>query len=132
MIRPPLQFLKFGMVGTLGFIVDTAVLYFCIYMLSMGPYAGRVISFLIAVTVTWVCNRTYTFKDRKKTDRLHIEWSKFFVACLGGFFFNYGSYALLITHSSIVALYPIIGVAVGSLTGMFFNYFTAKHFVFRD
>lgn len=125
------QFLKFGMVGTLGFVIDTTVLYSCMLFLSMGPYSGRVVSFLVAVTATWFCNRHFTFKDTKGIDALHVQWSKFFIVCLGGFVFNYGSYAYLIAHNDYVAAFPVIGVAVGSLVGMFFNFFSAKHVVFR-
>lgn len=128
---PITQFFKFGVVGTLGFIVDAGVLYGCMLLLGMGPYAGRVVSFLAGVTITWFCNRHFTFKSSQRADSLHLQWSKFFVVCLGGFVFNYGAYALLVTHSPLVAIYPVIGVAVGSLTGMFFNFFAAKHMVFK-
>lgn len=128
---PLIQFIKFGMVGTLGFLVDAGILYGCMFLFGMGPYSGRVVSFLTGVTVTWLCNRNFTFHDKKNNDALHVQWSKFFVVCLGGFVFNYGSYALLIANSPLVEAHPILGVAVGSLIGMFFNFFAAKHLVFR-
>ena len=123
------QFIKFGIVGTLGFVVDAGVLALCMKFLDMDPYSGRVVSFLIAVTVTWFCNRHFTFKDSPKTSA-SIQFTKFAITCLGGFIFNYGTYALLITTAPLIATYPTLGVAAGSLVGMFFNFFAAKKIVF--
>jgi len=37
------QFLKFGVVGVIGFIVDVGVLTFCMHVFGMGPYGGRLV-----------------------------------------------------------------------------------------
>lgn len=124
------QFIKFGIVGTLGFIIDAGILTFCMKILSMGPYSGRVVSFCIGVTATWFCNRHFTFKDSPK-NAPHKELPKFAIVCLGGFVFNYGTYATLIATTPLVGTYPILGVAAGSLAGMFFNFFAAKKLVFK-
>jgi len=125
------EFLKFGLVGTLGFVVDASVLYACMHFLGLGPYSGRALSFVTAVLVTWFCNRHFTFKDKKGNHAASTQLGKFFVSCLGGFVFNYGTYALLITHSDLIHTYPIIGVAIGSIAGLFFNFGASKYVVFR-
>ena len=52
------QFLQFSVVGVLGFLVDTAILY---AVLAFGDYyySGRVVSFLGAVTFTWYMNPAF-------------------------------------------------------------------------
>jgi len=124
------QFIKFGIVGVLGFIVDAGVLALCMNFLGMGPYSGRVVSFIVAVSVTWICNRHFTFKDSPRASA-HIQLIKFSVVCLGGFTFNYGTYAALIANIPLVATWPTLGVAAGSLAGMFFNFFASKKVVFK-
>ena len=51
------QFLRFGLVGTAGFVVDAAALTAAMAWLGLGPYGGRVVSYLAAVTFTWAMNR---------------------------------------------------------------------------
>ena len=52
---PP--FLRFAIIGALGFLLDLAVLAFAIEVLGLGPYAGRALSFAVTVTFTWAMNR---------------------------------------------------------------------------
>lgn len=124
------QFLKFGVVGVIGFVVDAGVLKLCMSLLDMGPYSGRVVSFLVAVTTTWICNRVFTFRGQGR-DAAHVQWAKFSVVCIGGFVLNYGTYALLIATQPLVTEYPVLGVAAGSIAGMFFNFFASRNLVFR-
>jgi hypothetical protein len=46
------QFLRFGLVGTAGFVMDSAVL-LAMLALGVGPYAGRVASYLAAASLTF-------------------------------------------------------------------------------
>ncbi|MDD2326551.1 MAG: GtrA family protein [Alphaproteobacteria bacterium] len=125
------QFFKFGLVGVLGFLVDTGVLYACMIFLDMGPYSGRAVSFLVGASSTWICNRCFTFKGCGNNDPVHVQWMKFLVVCAGGFVFNYGTYAFMIAHVPLVAAHPVLGVAAGSIAGMFFNFFGSRRIVFR-
>ena len=49
----------------------------------------------------------------------------------GGFTLNYGMYALLIATVPLVRAYPPLGVAAGSLAGLFFNFFLSRRIVFK-
>jgi len=60
-----------------------------------------------------------------------VQWAKFVTVSAGGFVLNYGTYALLIATVPYVDKYPAIGVAAGSIAGMFFNFFAARKVVFR-
>lgn len=124
------QFVKFGMVGGVGFVVDAGVLWFCMTLLGLGPYSGRVVSFIAAATTTWFCNRVFTFRGQG-TGALHKQWLKFVLVSIGGFTFNYGAYYILMETQPLVREYPTLGVAAGSLAGMFFNFFVARRVVFK-
>ena len=125
-----IQFIKFGIVGVVGFGVDVGVLNLCMAEFGMDHYWGRVVSFCAAVTTTWICNRYFTFRGQG-SGAAHAQFAKFAIVCVGGFVFNYGTYAFLILTQPLVVEYPSIGVAAGSIAGMFFNFFASKRVVFR-
>ncbi len=124
------QFLAFGGIGVIGFLVDTATLYTAAG-LGTGLYLGRVCSYLVAVTVTWALNRRFTF-GRAGRGPLWRQWAAFGTSQLGGASINLGAYSVLVTMSPLVAKWPVIGVAVGSILGLFANFALARRYVFRD
>lgn len=123
------QFLRFGVVGTAGFLVDAAVL-MAMLALGAGPYGGRVVSYLAAASATFALNRAWTFRAAARAP-VARQWGVFVALNLLGFAANYGAYAALLSASPLVAAHPVLGVAAGSLAGMFINFLLARHFVFR-
>lgn len=124
-----MQFLRFGLVGTIGFVVDTAVLYAGL-SLGLGLYGGRAGSYLVAATTTWTLNRVWTFRGRGDGPA-HRQWALFLLVNLVGFAMNYGTYAVLIASVPLVAGHPVLGVAAGAIAGMFGNFVLSRHLVFR-
>ena len=122
------QFLRFGVVGTIGFVVDTAVLYLALW-LGAGFYGGRVISYLVAASGNWALNRAFTFPS-SRDDHAHRQWVKFLVLNVFGAIANYGAYAALIGVGEPFRTYPVLAVAAGSLAGLVFNFTLSKRFVF--
>ncbi|MBS7791867.1 GtrA family protein [Roseococcus sp. SDR] len=134
-MRPPMramieQFLRFGVVGTVGFVVDSAVL-LGMMALGLGPYAGRVISYLAAASTTFALNRAWTFRAARRDAPVAAQWGRFVLLNLAGFAANYGTYAALIAGVPLVAANPVLGVAAGSLAGMFINFGLSRRFVFQ-
>lgn len=119
---------RFGLVGVAGLIVDSGVL--TILLPFVGPYYGRLVSFVCAVGTTWALNRRFTFADRPSGLSLIHEFARYFVAMLGGGAVNYATYAGLIAVSPLVARWPVLGVVAGSLTGMMVNFTLARLFIF--
>jgi putative flippase GtrA len=126
--RTVMQFLRFGVVGTLGFVVDTAVLYAGL-AIGLGLYGGRALSYLVAASTTWALNRIWTFRGQGEGPAAR-QWALFVVLNLVGFAFNYGTYAALVSGVAFVAQHPVIGVAAGSLAGMGGNFLLSRRFVF--
>jgi putative flippase GtrA len=126
------QFVRFGLVGAAGFLVDSAVLMLMLKVAHTGLYSSRVVSFLAAATFTWAANRVFTFRTVAGTDESAVaQWMRFVtVNALGGVV-NFGSYALVVSQLAVGAKWPVIGVAVGSLTGMLFNFVLSRKLVFR-
>jgi putative flippase GtrA len=125
------QMLRFGMVGGIGFLVDAGLLYVMLG-LGLGPYSGRVVSFLVAATTTWILNRSFTFR-RESPSETHPagEWLAYLGLMVIGGMVNYGTYALAVAFSDPVRRHPEIGVALGSIAGMAINFWSAKTMVFE-
>jgi putative flippase GtrA len=124
------QLLSFSIIGTIGFLVDTATLYLAIGVLGAGLYSGRVISYLAAATVTWVLNRRYTFWEQRSANRI-AEWARFLAANAIGGLVNYATYAFLVTFYPMAAAHPVLGVAAGSVAGLTVNFTLSRYLVFR-
>lgn len=128
-LRLFLEFFRFGVVGTIGFMVDTAVLYAGL-ALGLGLYGGRALSYLVAASTTWALNRIWTFRGRG-SGPAHRQWVLFLVVNLIGFAMNYGTYAALISWVPIASAYPVLGVAAGAIAGMAGNFILSRRLVFQ-
>lgn len=129
MARLHSEFFRFAIAGAIGFAVDAGVLYAAL-ALGLGPYAGRVISFISAAFVTWQINRRITFAANEGVS-LWREWCQYLAAMSLGGVCNYGAYVAalrLLPHGPAT---PLLAVAVGSIAGMFVNFATAKLWVFK-
>lgn len=124
------QLIVFGLIGSLGFLVDTAVLYLLVFGGGAGLLEARIGSFLAAATFTWWGNRTFTFRQRQ-SQRKMTEWSRFLAVNSIGAVANYGTYAALVTHQTLFADHPVLAVAAGSIAGLGFNYCGSRFLVFR-
>ena len=122
------DFLRFGIVGTSGFLVDTAVIY--AVRGQLGLYWAGAASYLVAATWTWAFNRRWTFAGQG-SGPLWQEWLRWMAVNASGLVFNRGAYFILVTYSPACQAHPVIAVAAGSIAGMFANFFLARRLVFR-
>jgi putative flippase GtrA len=125
------QFILFSLVGILGFIVDASVLYLCLHIVGLGLYAGRFVSYLGAATTTWYLNRRLTFSEGA-TAPPTWQWVKFISSNGLGGLINYGIYGLVVTLLPMHLLTPLLGIALGSIVGLGFNFTMSRHFVFAS
>ena len=73
-IRLLVQFFMFGMAGMVGFVFDTATVYGL--RRAMGLYGAGIAAYFVAATVTWICNRFWTFRRLAMSDPWHIRRSR--------------------------------------------------------
>ena len=122
------QFIRFALIGALGFVVDLAVLYLALWT-GAGYYFGRVLSFTCAVFFTWQCNRRFTF-ERPETQSFLLEGTRYFLAMALGGAANLAVYGAIVTLFPPNPWLPFYGVALGSIAGMVINFVGAKFWVF--
>lgn len=124
------QILRFGVIGSLGFAVDTATVYAAHFGLGLGLYAAGALGFLVAATFTWAMNRRFTFPEAQSQARGR-QWARFVATQTLGFLVNRGTYAGLVASVALAREHPVLAVAAGSLAGMALNFVTARAIAFR-
>lgn len=126
------QFQRFLAVGALGFIVDFSVLYLAVNALGLGALSGRLVSFIVAATVTWKANRHFTFAstDAVLPGAAARQWLRYLSTTAIGGAINIGVYQawLAMTNHSNINLF--LAVVAGSAVALLVNFTLSKYVVF--
>ena len=122
------QFLRFGIVGAFGFLIDTAIVYSL--RRGLGIYGSGVVAYIAVATINWAFNRVWTFRGYG-SGAIHRQWAMFMITNLAGFVLNRGTYALLVTFVPLAYAQPVIAVAAGAIAGLFVNFGLSRTVVFR-
>lgn len=122
------RFVRYCIVGGIGFCTDGGLLQAGIHLLGLGPLAARVPSFLTAVLVTWYLNRNFTFRMPEKSFR--ESFPAYITANAIGLAINFGTYSAGVLLSPTLAQWPLIPLGIGAVLGMAFNFFAAR-LIFR-
>jgi putative flippase GtrA len=124
------HFMRFCVVGGLGFVVDFGVLKTVVH-LGMSPIGGRIVSVLFATTATFLTNRAWTFRHHAGQRSLLKELATYFAVQSAGFAANFAVYTSMI--AGIAALHGRLlpPMVAGTAAGLVINYLGAKHIVFR-
>lgn len=122
MIGP--QLLRFAVVGSVGFLVDAGAFTLLLHA-GAGPYLSRLLSFLVAVGVTFALNRHYTFRGVARA-RMAI-----YLAVQGaGMALNMLVFTAVIAHPVWIPLQYYAGLVAGSLAALTLNFHLSRHYVF--
>lgn len=130
------EFAKFGVIGTIGIFVDNGAFVLLTHGFgAAGPLAGHekfasLVATAIASVFSWVCNRYWTFRD-KRPDDLRREIVLFTVFNAIGALITMGCVALAI--DVLHAAGPVAQTAarlVGIVLGTVFRFWTYRQFVF--
>ncbi len=122
------QFLRFAIIGTLGFVWDTLVVYALRGV--MGLYAAGMVSYVVAGSMNWLLNRIWTYRHLSH-GAMHRQLVMFLLANSVGLVLNRGLFVVLVATEPLCRSYPVLPVAAGGLAGMFVNFFLSRRLVFR-
>lgn len=80
------KFIKFGIVGFSGLLIDFGFTYICKEILKIQKYVSNAIGFTIAASSNYILNRVWTFKS---TDpEIFVEYSEFIIISMIGLGIN--------------------------------------------
>ena len=125
-----LPLVRFGLVGTVGVVVDGGVLQLLVTFGGWGPMAARLVSFPLAVLATWWLNRQFTFAGQDGRGLL-ASLVRYVAVSIVGTAVNFGVYTSLVFGSAAMAARPLVPFAIASVLALAFNYLGSKHFAFR-
>lgn len=127
------RFLRFLIVGGLGFFVSESVLWLMLHEAGAGSSVAWLISFACAVSFTWWGNRNLTFRDRKAhgAEAITVEYAKFVASNALGGAVNFAVFKALLSYAPSPLCDPLVALACGVAAGLIFNFTASKLIVFR-
>ena len=123
-------FLRFSVVGVVGFTVDGGTLQALIKLADWGPVEARAVAVPIAVLATWMLNRYVTFRDVGNVPAFR-SLARYATVSGVGAAVNFSVYGCLVFGSSAMAAEPLVPLAMASIAALIFNFLGSTHFAFR-
>jgi putative flippase GtrA len=123
------SFMRFGVVGAVGFVLDAGILQLLL-LAGWGPIAARAVAIPLAVFGTWALNRGFTFPEAQAGPALP-SLARYAAVSAVGASVNFGVYTLLVLASPLLAAHPLAPLAIASVIAMLVNYLGSKHFAFK-
>ena len=80
------RFIKFGVVGCSGMIIDFGTTYLCKEKLRLNKYLSNCIGFILAATSNYFLNRIWTFESHK--EEIAVQYMQFMVVSTIGLGIN--------------------------------------------
>ena len=120
----PTRFLRFLLVGGVGFLIDSG-LTIGLIALGLSPFTARPPAILIAMVFTWLANRHFTFAVSRRG--CASEAFRYSAVALLGAIANYLIYSALIG----LALPPLPAIVFATISVTAFSYFGYRKFAFR-
>lgn len=115
-----LKFLKFGLVGFTGLIIDFSITYFLKERLKIHRYVSNSVGFTLAASSNYLLNRIWTFAS--DNPKVMSEYSSFLIVSLIGLGIN--NLFLFLFEKKIKFYYAkLCAIAVTTLWNFFANYF---------
>lgn len=116
------RFIRFCIVGGGGFVVDSIV--YLLVSAFLSPLVSRLASFSSAVFFTYVLNRVFTFKSQGVMSV--TEFARYYANMVIGGIVNITTFCVAIKASETIYSHPVIGIALGSIAGLFVNFMTSR------
>ncbi|RYD78890.1 MAG: GtrA family protein [Sphingobacteriales bacterium] len=81
-----IKFIKFGLVGFLGMLIDFGITYFIKEIVKGHKYVANAMGFAIAASTNYILNRYWTFHS--KNPHIATEYTQFITVALVGLAIN--------------------------------------------
>lgn len=123
------QIVRFLLVGGCGFASDIVV-FKLLFFFDGGLILSRLGSASVAVTVTWMMNRNYTFKTAGGI-KPGLEYIRYVCVQSAGLVINLGTYFILVLRYGFFAERPLLALWAGGSLAIVANFLGSKLWAFR-
>ncbi|MBV9516789.1 MAG: GtrA family protein [Hyphomicrobiales bacterium] len=123
-------FLRFSAVGAVGFVVDAGLLLLLVHAFKADPIAARLLSFSVAVAVTFHFNRRWALGAIRQGS-VYAAFATYLSVQSVGLLCNIVTYTALILLLPETIITPLVCVAFASAAALFVNYGGIRRLVFK-
>lgn len=123
------SFLRYLAVGGLGFLVDAALLELFIFF-DLSVYAARALSMTLAIGVTYLLHKNFTFTDAAKPAKTSQQAAAFVACQLFAAAINYGVFCLLLGLLPAGFIARMFALCCGVAAGLSVNFMLLRFLVF--
>lgn len=123
------EFFRFLFVGGVGFCIDGGLLTLLMQS-EWEVFPARAVSFMSAVTCTWLFNRFWTFGSNGRLP-IRKEYAAYMTTQVVGAIINLSVFFVLIYARPAYLDMPFIPLAFGAGVSLIFNYMVSKNYVFK-
>jgi putative flippase GtrA len=81
-----IKFIKFGLVGSTGLVIDFCITWFCKEKLRLNKYVSNSLGFSFAVVNNYILNRYFTFHN--SDNHVASQFLSFLIISIIGFLLN--------------------------------------------
>ncbi|AAO91344.1 GtrA family protein [Coxiella burnetii] len=119
--------IRFLTIGVIGLLIDITFLY--LFRHEMGLIPAKILSYVIAVTITWFLNRCFTF--RSQDSRRVQEWMRYaFIYAITGCI-HVLMFTALVYRYPVLHTHPIFALIITAVVIAFINFGFTKYFAFK-
>ncbi|HSU69824.1 MAG TPA: GtrA family protein [Micrococcaceae bacterium] len=125
---------KFGVVGGLAFVIDSGIFLWLLHSSMAGqPTQAKIISAVVATIFSWLANRYWTFRHRR---RANIGREILLFAIMNGVGIGIASACVYVSHwvlgfTTAFADF-MAGSVIGLVLGTIFRFFAYRFWVFTE
>lgn len=136
---PRAAFFRFALVGMTIAMIDAGLVYLLKGLPGLNVYTARVFSYTAAMATGYVLNRYFTFHHVERGRVLIDQLLRFFSVHSVGGLLNFGVFSLVVFLGERADLtrfwdsvLPLLGVWIGGIVGMCFNFLFSRKLVFDE
>lgn len=119
------MFIRFLLVGGLGFCIDAGFTYLLV-QLTIEPWLARIPAIFLAMSFTWLANRYFTYRVKKV--RSTSEAMRYLLVALVMALFNYLIYFFLVRFG----IWPVAAVTLATACQTLISFHAYRYFVFKE
>lgn len=123
------SFLRYLLVGGLGFLVDAALLELFIFY-DLSVYAARGLSMTLAIGVTYLLHKNFTFTDAARPAKTHQQAAAFVGCQLFAASINYAVFCAFLALLPAGFVARMFSLCCGVGAGLAVNFLLLRFFVF--
>lgn len=120
------RFMRFALIGAIGFVADAAMLFLLLETTTLGAISARVGSIAFALLVTWQLNRWLTFGPSSRP--LAVEGARYGGIGMATSLVNFVVYSAVLWAAPGLTIF--LALVIGSLAALVFSFFGYSRLVF--